>query len=193
MATSVLVTFDNLTKDHNEIIEIPTFRLAKYNFYSKKYESDEFTFPELHFRHSNRINMDFDFSFVPPLRRTFHQHFSPERRSTAMRFGTLFRRALAPGANLPQISNRISFEDASNEEQTQSRSNNVSRINHLDNQSSEPVSELFRLELLGPDAPPAPERNDIREIDLLPNLNPENEFRREAQSSSEEGNDLEDL
>lgn len=39
---------------------------------------------------------------------------------------------------------------------------------------------MFRLELLGPDVPPAPERNDTREIDLLPNLNPENEFRREA-------------
>lgn len=113
-----MVTFDNLTKDHNEIIEIPTFRLAKYNFYSKKYENDEFTFPELHFRHSNRINMDFDFSFIPPFRRTFQHNFSPERRAPSMRFGALFRRAQMNVSNLPQIGNRISFEDPSNEEQT---------------------------------------------------------------------------
>lgn len=69
---ALLVSYQNLPREQNEIIELPTLRIARLGFYSSRYQADEFSFPDLHFRNSVRIGSEFEFSILP-FRRTLHQ------------------------------------------------------------------------------------------------------------------------
>jgi hypothetical protein len=53
-----MVAFHNHTREQNEIIELPSLRLAREGFYSSRYQADEFSFPDLHFRNSVRLGSE---------------------------------------------------------------------------------------------------------------------------------------
>jgi hypothetical protein len=67
---TLLITYHNLSQAQNEIIELPSLRVAKEGFYSSRYQADEFSFPDLQFRSSIRLGSE-DFSILP-FRRQLH-------------------------------------------------------------------------------------------------------------------------
>lgn len=91
---SLLITYHNHSQGQNEIIELPSLRVAKEGFYSSRYQADEFSFPDLQFRSSIRLGSE-DFSILP-FRRQLHLRLA---NATA-----LIRRDPAP---LPPLPRRI--------------------------------------------------------------------------------------